>query len=1106
MIFIVFSSLFLFSMNSTRSRPVAYRRLLWLFYLAGPLVILVYVAYWNGAWQRSPSGIRPPPPTPQPPRVALPASLPVPQPLQALPPQALLPKPLSAPLPPPPPPLPPPPQPLLPLPLAAPPPTADSPDSPSPALLPLAPSRALFLENPGPPVPYHGPSGLPSGGLVDGARRRELLALASSALTPSWTLTARQLCDVELLLNGGFSPLRGFMGQDTYTSVLGSMRLGNGSSYGNALWPMPITLDVPPALAAALNSSGSALALRDEYNGVVAVLLVEGSPWRPNLAAEALAVFGTLDATHPGVAHLLRSSHSYYVGGQLLGLALPVHYDFPALRLTPAQTRAAIAAAGWARTLAFQTRNPMHRAHLALVAAAASAASAGVLLHPVVGLTKPGDVEYTTRVACYRAVLAAPPGTYFARGGVQLALLPLAMRMGGPREALWHAIIRKNYGATHFVIGRDHAGLKSSATGKDFYSAAAAGELVRGHAEELGLGILTFPEFVYAPDRQAYLPAPEAKAAGLRTASLSGTALRSALAAGAPIPPWFTDPAVLAVLQQAYPPTSARGLAMLFTGLSGGGKSTITRALVARLGEVSPARKVTVLDGDVARQSLSAGLGFGLGDRARNVERLGYVAGEVVRHGGVAVAAPIAPAAGARGEFCRLVVAGAGGGGEGGGEGACLLIHLSTTLQEAARRDVKGLYGAAASGLLQGAGQQQRIAFATGGKGQDLTGVSHPYEFPTGAGAAADLVLDTAELSVEAIVACVMAELGRRGFLDLRKGQQEGAEGAAGAAAGPLPLELQLLQWLRNSSSSSSGEGGKQAPNFEQLNQLLGLGSSSSSSSSSSSGIFQSLQPQQPDPAASLCQPQWDGFSVAGQQLTGGLPMRGSPTAQQLMASAGGGLSTAARPARLVLLLAASEGQLRKYLQGQGQAGREGWVLHLGRERAAAAERAGEEEGKVVERRGDSPAAAAAAAAAALSLWPASNSSWVEGVVWQQQQQQQGAEAAGGGRASLYAAYDLWTAARWAPHYLGSGQHSSSSNSSSSVAPVSVTVVGHPLLLAYLPYFLRLDPCATATLVVGGAGAASDTASTSLDTQSFLAQVSEAAKSFPARVQVVEVH
>ena len=572
---------------------------------------------------------------------------------------------------------------------------------------PPGPALASIYEGAGAAVPYHGPAGVASGGLLEGAARRELLALANAPGVPSWTLTARQSCDVELLLNGGFSPLQGFMEEGTYLSVVQRMRLGNSSGYGDALWPMPITLDIPEALAEALSSSspmppaaaaalpahlllgsegggggGRALVLKDEFNGIVGVLVVGagGGPWRPDKAAEATAVFGTQDSTHPGVAHLLHASHEYYIGGRLLGLQMPQHYDFPALRLTPAQVRARIRALGWARTLAFQTRNPMHRAHIELVLRAARDARAGVLLHPVVGLTKPGDVEYTTRVACYQAIMPGggggsgssgeggggdgESGDYFTPGGVFLALLPLAMRMGGPREALWHAIIRKNHGATHFVIGRDHAGVKSGTTGKDFYAPSAAADLVQRHAGELGMGILTYPEFAYVPSRGAYLPWDAASREGLATLALSGTALREALAKGTPVPPWFSDARVLAILRRAYPPLHARGFALLFTGLSGGGKSTVTRALTARLAGVLPGRALTVLDGDVVRAALSAGLGFTLRERDVNVERLGWVAGEVVRHGGIAIAAPIAPGAAARGAFCRAVE---GGGGEVGG-------------------------------------------------------------------------------------------------------------------------------------------------------------------------------------------------------------------------------------------------------------------------------------------------------------------------------------------------------------------------------------------------------------------------------------------------------
>lgn len=541
-----------------------------------------------------------------------------------------------------------------------------------------------------------------------------------SASLPAWTLGERQLCDLELLLNGAFSPLEGFLGQADYARVLSELRLADGT-----LWPIPITLDVDEAFAAPL-AVGDEIALRDGQGVPLAVLTIE-SRYRPDREAEALAVFGTLDRGHPGVADLLERSHPVYLGGRLHGIQAPTHFDFRDLRESPRELRDWLARHGWRDTVAFQTRNPMHRAHRELTLRAAEQTGARLLIQPVVGRTKPGDVDHFTRVRCYRALL-----DHYPPGQARLSLLPLAMRMAGPREALWHAIIRKNYGATHFIVGRDHAGPGRDARGVPFYPPFAAQDLLARHQDELGIRIVPFPAMVYAADQGRYLPA-EAVGEGERVEDLSGTELRRRLADGEDIPAWFTYPQIAAILRERHPAGARRGYTLFFTGLSGAGKSTIAEAVIARLMETS-ARPVTLLDGDEVRRHLSHGLGFSREDRSANVRRIGWVAAEVTRHGGIAVCAPIAPYAEDRDAVRRLVER----------RGAFVEIHVATSLEVCEARDRKGLYAQARAG---------RIA--------QFTGISDPYEAP----AAPDLRLETDGTTPHALAETVLSALSERGLV-----------------------------------------------------------------------------------------------------------------------------------------------------------------------------------------------------------------------------------------------------------------------------------------------------------------------------------------------------
>jgi sulfate adenylyltransferase len=538
---------------------------------------------------------------------------------------------------------------------------------------------------------------------------------------PSWDLTPRQLCDLELLITGGFSPLAGFMTRADYERVCSDMRLEDGT-----LWPMPITLDISEEAAAAGLSVGDNLALRDPEGVMLATLRVEDL-WRPDRGAEAEQVFGTASAEHPGVGYLLNQAHPVYVGGQLEGVELPTHYDFRHLRPTPAALRDEFARRGWTKVVAFQTRNPMHRAHVELTMRAASEVGANVLIHPSVGMTKPGDVDHYTRVRCYQAVLDRYPANTAA-----LALLPLAMRMGGPREAVWHAIIRKNHGCTHLVVGRDHAGPGSDSSGKPFYGPYDAQELLAKHEAELGMSMVDFRMMVYAPELDTYFPEDEVPD-GVKTVNISGTELRDRLATGREIPAWFSYPEVVTELRRTHPPRAKQGFTVFFTGLSGSGKSTIANALLVKLLEMG-GRPVTMLDGDLVRKNLSSELGFSKEHRDLNIRRIGYVASEITKAGGIALCAPIAPYDKTRRDVRSSVES----------NGGFVLVHVATSLEVCEGRDRKGLYAKARAGLIP-----------------EFTGISDPYEEP----ADAEVTIDTTALSPEEAANQIILYLERLGYI-----------------------------------------------------------------------------------------------------------------------------------------------------------------------------------------------------------------------------------------------------------------------------------------------------------------------------------------------------
>ena len=537
---------------------------------------------------------------------------------------------------------------------------------------------------------------------------------------PSWDLTPRQICDLELLMNGGFHPLKGFMSEADYDGVVANMRTADGT-----LWPMPITLDVSEAFADKVEP-GQDIALRDQ-EGVILAILSISDKWVPNKAVEAEKVFGADDLAHPAVNYLHNVAGKVYLGGPVTGIQQPVHYDFKARRDTPNELRAFFRKMGWRKVVAFQTRNPLHRAHQELTFRAAREAEANLLIHPVVGMTKPGDVDHFTRVRCYEAVLDKYPAQTTA-----LSLLNLAMRMAGPREAVWHGIIRKNHGCTHMIVGRDHAGPGKNSQGKDFYDPYAAQELFAQHAKEIGIEMVDFKHMVYVQEKAQYYPANEIPE-GSTVLDISGTELRRRLREGLDIPEWFSFPEVVAELRKTSPARSKQGFTVFFTGLSGSGKSTIANALMVKLMEMG-GRPVTLLDGDVVRKHLSSELGFSKEHRDLNIKRIGYVASEITKNGGIAICAPIAPYTATRRAVREMIEA----------FGAFVEVHVATSLEECERRDRKGLY-----------------KLAREGKIKEFTGISDPYEAPTNA----ELVVDTENVDVDHCAHQVLLKLEQMGLI-----------------------------------------------------------------------------------------------------------------------------------------------------------------------------------------------------------------------------------------------------------------------------------------------------------------------------------------------------
>ena len=569
--------------------------------------------------------------------------------------------------------------------------------------------------------PHAVPGRDPAALLVGEARAQELKA--ESLDLPSVTLSHRQLCDLELLMNGAFTPLGGFMDESTYDSVLEEMRLADAT-----VWPMPVTLDVDQALAGELRGGGR-LALRDGEGFMLAVLNVS-SCWRLDKAREAERVYATTSEHHPGVQYLSQHSDDFYVGGEIEGIQLPTHYDYEELRHTPRELRELFAKLGWRRVVAFHTSRPMHRLQRELTLRAAKTAEGHILLHPVVGVTKPHDLSYFARVKCYQSILQ-----HYPHGLTTLSLLSLAMRAAGPREALWHAVIRRNYGCTHFIVGSDHASPPRDSMGDErFYPRYAAQELIERFGDEIGIEMVPFERLAYSSKRRRFVAGESSRPESEELLSLSETELARQLAHGESVPAWFTYPEVLRALRRIYPPRPEQGITLFFTGLSGSGKSTLARIMHGKFIEEGR-RPVTLLDGDIVRLNLSSELGFSKTHRDLNVRRIGFVASEITKNGGVAICAPIAPYERTRQAVREMVEE----------HGAMIEIHVSTPLETCEARDRKGLYAKARQGLIK-----------------EFTGISDPYEAPGNP----ELRIDTSDLSPVEAAQEIYLYLLRESYLD----------------------------------------------------------------------------------------------------------------------------------------------------------------------------------------------------------------------------------------------------------------------------------------------------------------------------------------------------
>ncbi|MCF8110965.1 MAG: bifunctional sulfate adenylyltransferase/adenylylsulfate kinase [Desulfobacteraceae bacterium] len=560
------------------------------------------------------------------------------------------------------------------------------------------------------------------GGLVNlmvGEQRAELLKDIAMSL-PDVSLNERNMCDLEVLATGGFSPLEGFMVRADYESVLDRMRLQNG-----VLWPVPICLDVFAEKAETLEAGQSA-ALRDPEGFLLGVIHIEDI-WQADPQKEAEMVYGTTDTSHPGVDYLFNRSGRYYIGGRLEVISLPIHFDFKQMRLYPAEVRSAYEKLGWQRVVGFQTRNPIHRPQFEMTIKAMRMTRANLLIMPVVGMTKPGDFDHFIRVRCCRHV-----AEHYPSDSQIMTLLPLAMRMSGPRDALLDAIIARNYGCTHFIVGHDHASPGKDRNGTPFYPAERSRQVAAQYSDEIGVEIVPFEEMVYLPFEDEYRSRDRVPD-GVETISMSGSDIRKRIREGRKIPQWATFAEVVKELQRAYPPPERQGFTVFLTGLSGAGKSTIAKVLYSKFLERGD-RPVTLLDGDIVRRNLSSELSFSKEHRNINVLRIGFVAGEITKNRGVAICAPIAPYEATRREIRRNIEA----------YGGFIEVHVSTPIEECEKRDRKGMYAKARAGLISG-----------------FTGVDDPYEEPENP----ELRIDTTNLMPAEAAQEILLFLSNKGYI-----------------------------------------------------------------------------------------------------------------------------------------------------------------------------------------------------------------------------------------------------------------------------------------------------------------------------------------------------
>ena len=530
----------------------------------------------------------------------------------------------------------------------------------------------------------------------------------------SLTLSLKQQCDLEMISNGAFSPLSTFNNQKNYEEILLNNKLSNG-----LVWPIPIVLDVPDQFLKSLDKN-EYISLRNTEGFLLAILKVKEF-WAPNKKEEANLVFKSNDLNHPGVDYLFNHTNNNYISGELVPIHENKYFDFTHLRKSPQEVRDFFRLNNWKDVIAFQTRNPMHRAHYELTKLAMDEHNSKLLIHPVIGMSKPGDIDHFTRVKCYQHIIK-----YYPENSVELSLINLAMRMAGPKEALWHAIIRKNYGCNRIIIGRDHAGPGVNAEGKPYYQPYDAQELIAQYQEELEIKMVPFKEMVFAKNKKTYLPLDKIEQDD-PIEKLSGTQFKELLQQRTEIPTWYSFPEVIHELRKRFPKLHNQGLTVFFTGLSGAGKSTLANAIMYKLMETED-RPITLLDGDIVRQHLSSELGFSKEDRDIHVKRIGYVASEITKHGGVAICAPIAPYSNTRKVVRNMIDE----------VGSFIEIHVATPLSVCEERDTKGLYKQARAGKIL-----------------DFTGVSDPYEEPENP----EITVDTSDITVEESSALILDKL-----------------------------------------------------------------------------------------------------------------------------------------------------------------------------------------------------------------------------------------------------------------------------------------------------------------------------------------------------------